>query len=373
MVLLPLKEAMMENRVYNFSPGPAVLPLPVLEEARRDLLALPGTGISLLEISHRSKAFQAIIDAAEANLRKLLLIPDNYRVLFLQGGALLQFGMVPMNLLHGTGKSADYVINGTWSKKAAEEAKTQGSVHVAWDGKPGNYNRAPKQSELNLDSEAAYVYFTSNETIQGVQFPCEPDAGGVPLVCDASSDFLSRPVPVSKYGILFACAQKNAGPAGVTIVVIRDDLVARSPDDLPSMVNYQVLAEGKSLLNTPPTFAIYIVKLVTDWLLNEIGGLAKMAEINRAKAKLLYDVIDQSGGFYQGHAEPSSRSVMNVPFRLANPALDEPFLKQAAERGLCELKGHRSVGGCRASIYNAMPLEGVQRLAEFMSEFRKAN
>ncbi|MCE5303335.1 MAG: 3-phosphoserine/phosphohydroxythreonine transaminase [Planctomycetaceae bacterium] len=363
----------MEKRVYNFSPGPAVLPLPVLEEAQRDLLALPGTGISILEISHRSKAFDKIINQAEANLRTLLGIPDNYRVLFLQGGALLQFGMIPMNLLRGTGKKANYIVDGTWSKKAHDEAKTQGEVHVAWDGKPLNFNRVPKQSELNLVADAAYTYMTSNETIQGVQYATEPDAGDSPLICDSSSDFLSRPVDMKKYGMLFACAQKNAGPAGVTIVIMRDDLIARSPADLPSLVNYQVLAEGKSLLNTPPTFAIYIVKLVTDWLLNQIGGLDKMAELNRRKAMLLYDVIDRSNGFYQGHAEPASRSMMNVPFRLANPAHDEPFLKQAAERGLCELKGHRSVGGCRASIYNAMPIEGVQLLRDFMVEFCEKN
>lgn len=363
----------MEKRVYNFSPGPAVLPLCALQEAQRDLLALPGTGISILEISHRSKAFEKIINQAEANLRTLLGIPNNYRVLFLQGGALLQFGMVPMNLLSGTGKSAEYVVSGTWSKKAHDEAKTQGAVHVAWDGKPANFNHAPRNDELKLDPNAAYVYIASNETIQGVQFPKEPEVDGVPLVCDSSSDFLSRPVAIEKYGILFACAQKNAGPAGVTIVIIRDDLVDRSPANLPSLVNYKVLAEGKSLLNTPPTFAIYMVKLVTDWLLNEIGGLAKMAEINRRKAKLLYDVIDQSGGFYQPHAQSDSRSIMNVPFRLANTAHDEPFLKQAAERGLVELKGHRSVGGCRASIYNAMPMEGVQLLADFMQEFCQKN
>jgi len=363
----------MEKRVFNFSPGPAVLPLPVLQEAQRDLLALPGTGISILEISHRSKAFDNIIQQAEANLRALLGIPDNYRVLFLQGGALLQFGMIPMNLLAGTGKSADYVVSGTWSKKAQSEAKTQGVVRAAWDGSASNFTRAPKNSELNLDPNAAYAYIASNETIQGVQFPAEPEVGGVPLVCDASSDFLSRPVAMEKYGILFACAQKNAGPAGVTIVIIRDDLVERSPANLPSMVNFKVLAEGKSLLNTPPTFAIYVVKLVTDWLLKEIGGLGKMAEINRCKAALLYEVIDRSEGFYQGHAEPASRSMMNVPFRLANPAHDEPFLKQAAQRGLCELKGHRSVGGCRASIYNAMPLEGVRQLHDFMLEFCEKN
>ena len=363
----------MEKRVYNFSPGPAVLPLPVLQEAQRDLLALPGTGISILEISHRSKAFGKIIDQAETNLRTLLGIPDNYRVLFLQGGAQLQFAMIPMNLFGGTGKSADYIVDGTWSKKALTEAKTQGTVNVAWDGSATNFNRAPKDNELKLDPNAAYVYMASNETIQGVQFPKEPEVGNVPLVCDSSSDFLCWPIPIEKYGILFACAQKNAGPAGVTVVIIRDDLLERSPANLPSMVNYKTLAGGKSLANTPPTFAIYMVKLVTDWLLSEIGGLEKMAEINRRKAKLLYDVIDGSGGFYLGHAEPDSRSLMNVPFRLADTAHDEPFLKQAAERGLVELKGHRSVGGCRASIYNAMPVEGVQLLAQFMQEFSQKN
>ncbi len=363
----------MANRVYNFSPGPAVLPLPVLEEAQRDLLALPGTGISILEISHRSKAFDTIIKQAEANLRVLLGIPDNYRVLFLQGGALLQFGMVPMNLLAGTGKSADYIVNGTWSKKAFSEAKTQGAVRAAWDGGSANFNHAPKNEELQLDPDAAYVYMTSNETIQGVQFAREPEVGNVPLICDASSDFLCRPVAIEKYGILFACAQKNAGPAGVTVVIIRDDLVERSPANLPSMVNYKVLAEGKSVLNTPPTFSIYVLKLVTDWLMHTIGGLHKMAELNRQKAKLLYDVVDRSAGFYLPHADLESRSMMNVPFRLANAEHDEPFLKQAAERGLVELKGHRSVGGCRASIYNAMPIEGVQLLATFMQEFCEQN
>jgi phosphoserine aminotransferase len=361
----------MEKRVYNFSPGPAVLPLPALEEAQRDLLALPGTGISILEISHRAKKFDQIMQQAEANLRKLLGIPDNYRILFLQGGALLQFGMIPMNFLRNSGKPADYIVTGTWSKKASDEAKTQGTVRVVWDGKPGNYTRVPRQDELKLDPGAAYVYFTSNETIQGVQYPTEPDVGDVPLVCDSSSDFLSRPVPIQRYGIVYACAQKNAGPAGVTVVIIRDDLVQRSPNDLPSMLNYRIMAENKSLLNTPPTFAIYMVKLVTDWLLNQIGGLEKMVQLNRQKAKLLYDAIDASQGFYQAHADPSSRSIMNVPFRMADSALEEPFLKEAAACGLYELKGHRSVGGCRASIYNAMPLDGVQALAKFMLDFSK--
>jgi phosphoserine aminotransferase len=363
----------MEKRVYNFSPGPAVLPLPALEEAQRDLLALPGTGESILEISHRSKAFDKIITQAEANIRTLLAVPDNYRVLFMQGGAVLQFGMIPMNFLRNTGKPADYIVNGTWSKKAFDEAKTQGNARAMWDGKATNYNRVPKQAELKIDPNAAYVYMTSNETIQGVQYQTEPDVGDLPLVCDSSSDILSRPVPVNKYGIIFACAQKNLGPAGVTLVIIRDDLAAKSPADLPSLLNYKVFAEGKSLLNTPPTFAIYMVKLVTDWLLNTVGGLAKVAEINKQKAKLLYDVIDQSGGFYAPHAAPDCRSTMNVPFKLAKTELEEPFLKQATAVGLCELKGHRSVGGCRASIYNAMPVDGVKALRDFMLDFAKKN
>jgi phosphoserine aminotransferase len=363
----------MVKRVFNFSPGPAMLPLPALEEAQRDLLALPGAGISILEISHRSKTFDGIINQAEANLRQLLSIPDNYRVVFLQGGALLQFGMVAMNLLRNTGKSADYVVCGTWGKKASEEAQTQGKVRVAWNGKAGNFNRMPKQSELNLDAGAAYVHITSNETIQGIQFPEIPQTGDVPLVCDASSDFLCRPVPVDRFGILYACAQKNAGPAGVTVVIIRDDLLQKSPNDLPSMLNYRVMAEGKSLFNTPPTFAIYMVKLVTDWLIRDIGGLEKMEQINQEKAQLLYDVIDQSEGFYLKHAEPDSRSIMNVTFRLPDPALEEKFLAGAKSRNLAELKGHRSVGGFRASIYNAMPREGVVTLRDYMLEFCAQN
>jgi len=361
----------MEKRLFNFSPGPAMLPLPVLEEAQRDLLALPGVGISILEISHRSKVFTAIIEQAEANLRKLLGIPGEYRVLFLQGGALLQFAMVAMNLLRGSGKSADYLVTGSWAKKAMEEAGTQGAVRSAWSGKADNFKRVPTREELQLDPQAAYVYYCSNETIQGIQFAAPPEVGETPLVCDASSDFLCRPLDIARFGVLFACAQKNAGPAGVTMVIIRDDLVAKSPADLPSMLSYKVLAEGKSLVNTPPVFAVYMVKLVTDWLLNTIGGLDKMHQINRRKAQMLYDAIDQSGGFYDGHAEPSSRSVMNVTFRLPNAAIEEEFFKQAKQHDLVELKGHRSVGGCRASIYNAMPEEGVAALRDFMIDFCK--
>ena len=363
----------MEKRVYNFSPGPAMLPLPALEEAQRDLLALPGVGMSVLEISHRSKAFTDILGQAEANLRKLLAIPDNYRVLFLQGGAQMQFAMVPMNLLRDSGKAADYVLTGSWGKKALKEAKTQGSVRIAWDGQSTHYDRVPSQDQLTLNPQAAYVHITSNETIQGVQFSSEPEVGDVPLVCDCSSDFLSRPVPIERYGILYACAQKNAGPAGVTVVILRDDLPGRAPGDVPSMLNYKPLTDGKSLLNTPPTFAIYMVKLVTDWLLNDIGSLEKIQQLNRQKVQLLYDAVEQSEGFYEVHAQPGSRSTMNVAFRLADTALEESFLDQAAGRGLCQLKGHRSVGGCRASIYNAMPTEGVEALRDFMLQFRDKN
>jgi phosphoserine aminotransferase len=360
----------MEKRVYNFSPGPAVLPMPVLEEAQRDLLCMPGAGASILEISHRSKTFDKIINQAEANLRTLLGIPDNYRVLFLQGGAILQFGMLPINLLRGTGKPADYIVHGTWSQKALSEAKTQGNAREIWTAKATNFNRVPRPEEIHIDPNAAYAYICSNETIQGVQYPSYPDTGAVPLLCDSSSDFMCRPMPVEKFGAIFACAQKNAGPAGVTVVIMRDDLVAKSSPDIPSLLNYKLLAENKSLLNTPPTFAIYIVKLVTDWLLNEVGGLKKMEEINKRKAKIVYDAIDGSNGFYQGHAETWCRSLMNIPFRM-KPELEEPFLKGAAAQGLCELKGHRSVGGCRASVYNAMPIEGVQLLADFMRDFAK--
>lgn len=363
----------MEKRVFNFSPGPAILPLPALQEAQRDLLALPGVGMSILEISHRSAKFQEIIEAAEANLRKLLNIPEDYYVLFLQGGARLQFAMVAMNLLRGTGRSADYIVTGSWAKHAMKEAKTQGAVRVAWDGASLNYTRMPQQEELDLDPKAVYVHMTSNETIQGIQFPAEPDPREVPLVCDASSDFLCRPLDIRKYGILYACAQKNAGPAGVTIVIIRKDLAERSPADLPSMLSYKVLGEARSLHNTPPCFCIYMVKLVTDWLLETIGGLEKMYQINRQKAALLYEAIDRCGGFYQGHAAPESRSIMNVTFRLPTPELESAFLAEAKKRDLVELKGHRSVGGCRASIYNAMPIEGVKRLRDFMLEFYEAH
>lgn len=363
----------MEERVYNFSAGPAVLPLAALKEAQRDLLCLPGVGSSVMEISHRSKPFTRIIEGAEANLRKLLAIPDTYRVLFLQGGAQMQFAMVPMNLLRDSGKTADYILTGSWGKKAIKEAELQGTARAAFDGKDVEYRRTPRADELELTPDAAYVHITSNETIEGVQFAEEPDVGDVPLVCDSSSDFLCRPVPIERYGLLYACAQKNAGPAGVTVVVIREDLLERTPKNTPTMLDYQKLAKAKSLLNTPPTFAIYMVKLITDWLLGEIGSLEAMHQRNRQKAERLYEAVDQSDGFYSGHADPGCRSIMNVTFRLPNVELETQFIERAEARGLCALKGHRSVGGCRASIYNAMPVEGVEALREFMLEFAKSN
>jgi phosphoserine aminotransferase len=363
----------MNQRIYNFSPGPAVLPEPVLAEVQRDLMALPGVGSSILEISHRSKAFDDVIQQAELNLRTLLAIPDDYTVLFLQGGARLVFSMIPMNLGAEDGSTFDYILTGSWGKYAAQEAAKFGEVHVAWDGKPTNYDRLPAQADLKLDPQAAYAYYVSNETIQGVEFPSDPQTGSVPLVCDASSDFLSRPVDVKKHGVIYACAQKNAGPAGVTVVILRKELLALSRDSLPGYMNFSMHAKEGSRWNTPPTFAIYVLMLVTKWLLTDVGGLDKMQERNRKKANLLYEAIDASGGFYAGHAQPDCRSLMNVTFRLPSDELTTKFVQAAKELGLADLKGHRSVGGIRASIYNAMPLAGVEKLRNFMDEFVKSN
>jgi phosphoserine aminotransferase len=361
----------MTQRVYNFSAGPAVLPEPVLGEVQRDLMALPGVGASILEISHRSNTFENIIQQAESNLRQLLAIPDDYAVLMLQGGGRLQFSMIPMNLIGDGRKTCDYIVTGSWSKYAAQEAPKFGETRIVWDGKANNYDRLPQKAELRLDPKAAYVYYASNETIQGVQFQAEPEVGNVPLVCDASSDFLSRPVDVRKYGIYYACAQKNAGPSGLTLLVIRKDLLQRSRESLPGYLNFQIHAEAQSLWNTAPTFAIYVFMLVTKWLITDIGGVDKMQSINRGKANLLYDAIDESNGFYTGHARPECRSVMNVSFRLPSDQLTAEFVKTAEENGMTDLKGHRSVGGIRASIYNAMPIAGVEKLRDFMIEFHK--
>lgn len=358
------------TRVYNFAAGPAVLPVPVLEEVQRDLLALPGVGMSVLEISHRSKTFEAILDRTIADIRELAGIPDHYHVLFLQGGASLQFSMVPMNLLT-TGQPADYILTGSWGQKALTEAKRVGPVHVAATTEAGGFRRVPRQDELALTPGAAYVHFTSNETIHGVEFHAEPEVGDVPLVCDTSSDMFSRPIDVTKYGLIYAGAQKNLGPAGVTLVIVRDDLLRRSPDTLPTLLDYNTHAKEKSLYNTPPCFAIYVVGLVMAWL-KANGGLAAMAERNARKAATLYAEIDRTG-FYRGHAEPASRSRMNVTFRLPNEELEKQFVKEATAAGFDGLKGHRSVGGLRASIYNAFPEEGVEALVQFMREFERKN
>ncbi len=361
----------MTDRVFNFSPGPAVLPLPVLEKAQRDLLALPGVGASIMEISHRCKAFDAILAESQSLLRELLAIPSNYKVLFMQGGAHLQFTMLAQNFLRGTGRTAEYILTGTWGNSAFKEAQKEGPVSAIWDGKEKNYSTLPEFKELKFSPEAAYVHMTSNETIQGVQFKGQPDTGTVPLVCDSSSDFLSRPVDVARYGIIYACAQKNAGIAGVTMAIIRDDLLERVPKGLSASLDYAHIAKNDSRANTPPTFAIYILMLCCRWLKNDVGGLEKMAALNARKAKLLYDAIDSSSGFYRPHAEKSCRSLMNVTFRLPSEELEKAFVTEAATHKLMELKGHRSVGGIRASIYNAMQLEGVETLAKFMTDFAK--
>jgi phosphoserine aminotransferase len=358
------------TRIFNFSAGPAVLPLEVLEEAQRDLVSLPGVGMSVLEISHRSKPFDEIIQGCEADLRTLASIPKDHHVLFLQGGASLQFSMVPMNLLPA-GSSADYVVTGSWSEKAVKEAKRVGGVKIAASTQSENYSRVPKQEELKLDPNAAYVHITTNNTIYGTEFPYTPDTGSVPLVADTSSDMFSRPLEMSKYALIYAGAQKNLAPAGLTLVIVRDDLVKRTPSTLPTMLQYGVHVENQSLYNTPPVFAIYIMRLVLKWILKE-GGLAAMERRNKAKADKLYAEIDRTG-YYRGHAHTDSRSRMNVTFRLPSEDLDKQFAKEATAAGLDGLKGHRSVGGMRASIYNAFPDAGVDALVDFMRHFESRN
>ena len=355
-------------RIHNFSAGPAVLPVEVLEQAQRDLLSLPGVGMSVLEISHRSKPFDEIIEGCEADLRTLGGIPGNYRVLFLQGGASLQFSMVPMNLLP-PGGSADYVVTGVWSEKAVKEAKRVGGVKIAASTQADNHRRVPRQEELALDPNAAYVHYTTNNTIFGTQFHWTPDTGPVPLVADASSDIFSRPIDVARYGLIYAGAQKNLAPAGLTLVIVREDLLQRTPSMLPTMLQYGVHAENKSLYNTPPVFAIYVMRLVLGWLIKS-GGLPAIEQVNIRKAGKLYAEIDRTG-FYRGHAAPDSRSRMNVTFRLPSEDLEKQFVKEATAAGLDGLKGHRSVGGLRASIYNAFPEEGIDALVQFMQEFER--
>jgi phosphoserine aminotransferase len=358
------------TRIFNFSAGPAILPLEVLEQAQRDLLALPGVGMSILEISHRSKPFEEILAGCEADLRTLANIPEGYHVLFLQGGASLQFSMVPMNLLPAGG-SADYIVTGAWSQKAVKEAKRVGGVKIAASTESENFARVPRQSELKLDPGAAYVHYTTNNTIFGTEFDYVPDTAGVPLVADASSDIFSGPIDVSKFALIYAGAQKNLAPAGVTLAIVRDDMLKRTPSTIPTMLQYGVHVENKSMYNTPPVFAIYVMRLVLAWLLKR-GGLEAIARKNAHKAAKLYAEIDRTE-FYRGHAQKDSRSRMNVTFKLVTEELDKKFAKEATAAGLDGLKGHRSVGGMRASIYNAFPEEGVDALVQFMREFERTN
>ena len=360
----------MTERIFNFSAGPAVLPLPVLEQAQAELLSLPGVGMSVMEISHRSRTFDEIIGGAEAGLRELLGIPVNYHVLFLQGGASLQFSMIPINFLPADG-SADYILTGSWGKKAVKEAKKSGAVNIAATMADGGFTRIPGKDEINLDSRAAYVHITTNETIEGVEWKSEPEVGNVPLVADASSDILSHPIPVEKYAFIYAGAQKNIGPSGVTLVIVRDDLLQRIPDGLHTMLDYRTHTENKSLYNTPNTWGIYIINLVCKWL-KEKGGLAGMQRENEQKAQLIYNAIDATD-FYRGHADADSRSIMNVTFRLPSEELEKKFTAAATAQKLDGLKGHRSVGGIRASIYNAFPKDGVEALVSFMKEFERTH
>ena len=354
------------SRVYNFSSGPAVLPVPVLEQIQRDLMALPDVGMSILEISHRSAAFESILARAEADVRAIAGVPSNYKVLFLQGGASTQFSMVPMNLLTA-GATADYIDSGSWGDKAVKEAKKVGTVNVAASTKAENYSRVPTQAELKLTPGAAYVHMTSNNTIEGTEYKALPEVGDVPLVNDTSSDMFSRPLAVARHGLIYAGAQKNLGPSGVTLIIIREDLLARSQKSLPTMLNYAVQAENGSMYNTPPTFAVYTLGLVMQWLIAQ-GGLAAMARVNERKAARLYAEIDRTG-FYRGTAHKDCRSLMNVTFRLASEDLEKMFVKESTAAGLDGLKGHRSVGGMRASIYNAFPEHGIDALVAFMREF----
>jgi phosphoserine aminotransferase len=361
---------MTTNRIYNFNPGPAALPLEVLEEIRDNFLNFKESGMSITEISHRSKEFDEVINDAIARTRRLMSLGDDFEVLFIQGGASMQFCMIPMNFL-SAGKSADYVDTGTWSTKAIKEAQIQGkSIHVVASSADKNYCYIPKNIPFN--GNADFVHLTSNNTIKGTQWAEFPDTNGVPILCDMSSDIMSRPLDVSKFGLIYAGAQKNVGPAGVCLVIIRKDMLARVPDALPTMLKYTTYAAKNSLYNTPPCFAVYTLQLVLKWLEESVGGLEKMAAINQKKAQLLYDLFDNSQ-FYRATAEPDSRSQMNVTFRLPNEELEQQFIREALENSLGGLKGHRSVGGCRASIYNAVSLDAVKTLADFMATFERNN
>ena len=359
------------KRVYNFSAGPSILPEPVLRRAADEMLDYQGSGQSVMEMSHRSKVYGGIIQTAESLLREVMGIPDNYKVLFLQGGASSQFAMVPLNLMTGSGK-ADYVLTGQWATKAYKEAARYGDVNVVASSKDKTFSYIPKLDPATFTPDADYFHICMNNTIYGTKYHTLPDTGSVPLVADVSSCILSEPIDVSKFGVLYAGAQKNMGPAGLTVVIIREDLIGHAMEKTPTMFNYQTHADNGSMFNTPPCYAIYITMLVLDWLKNEIGGLEEMKKINEKKAGLLYDFLDRSK-LFKGTVVPEDRSIMNVPFVTGNEELDAKFVKEAAAADFVNLKGHRSVGGMRASIYNAMPMEGVEKLVAFMEQFEKEN
>ena len=361
----------MTERIYNFSAGPAVLPLEVLEKAQSELLSLNGIGMSVMEISHRSKHFAPVLEGAENGIRELLNVPENYRILFLQGGASLQFSMIPLNFL-GKNETADYIVTGAWGVKAVKEAQKCGNVNTIYSTADSGFKSVPSPDELNFSRDANYIHYTSNETIEGVEFKYDLDGKGIPVVCDASSNILSKPIDIEKYALIYAGAQKNIGPSGVTLVIIRDDLLEKVPENQHSMLDYRAIANNDSMLNTPNTWGIYLINLVCEWL-KEKGGVPAMAKINREKANILYDAIDSSDGFYSGHAEKQARSLMNVTFRLPSEDLEKQFAAEATANGFDGLKGHRSVGGIRASIYNAFPKEGVEALVDFMKDFTNKN
>jgi phosphoserine aminotransferase len=353
----------------NFSGGPGALPAEVLAQASEAIRAVPETGISLLGMSHRTPWFRAVVAEAEDNIRTLLGIPSNYHVLFMQGGGSLQFAMLPMSFLRGKQQPADYVVSGYWSAKAPPEAHAEGQVRIAWDGAPTGYSRIPQQSELQLSSNAAYLHYVSNETVEGLSFDYVPDTHGVPLVCDMSSDLLTAPLDVSRYAMIYAHAQKNLGPSGVTVVILQDGFLQTAAAELPSILDYRVHLAAGSIYNTPPVFAIYVLMLVTRWMRHTIGGLGQMAELNRIKARLVHSALAARSDIYQVHGEPNSRSKTNIAFRLANPAHELAFLQAAERRGITGLEGHRSLGGMRASLYNAVSVEAAGQLATFIREW----
>jgi phosphoserine aminotransferase len=361
------------SRVFNFSAGPATLPKSVLEQIQSEMLSLPGAGSSVLEISHRSPEFDSVLDDAKSRIAQLTNLPDTHEVLFLQGGSALQNVMMPMNFLTEKTQTADVIVTGAWGKKTAAEIFRFGHLNIAWDGNDSNYNRVPDQSELNLTPNAAYCHLTSNETIHGVKYWDLPETGDVPLLVDKSSDLFSEPIDIARYGLIYACAQKNAGIAGVNVLILKKELLDRCDDRLPSYLDYSKHSKAGSRFNTPPTFAIYVTGLVCKWLQEEMGGLANISKFNQEKASLLYNVIDQSNGFYSGHAAKDNRSIMNVVFTLETEDLESQFLAEATDAGMTSLKGHRSLGGIRASVYNAMPMEGVESLVQFMTNFTQKN